>query len=47
MNKFKDTDFDNDEEAVNEAARLMVEDNFERYHLGLVIPLNAGVDYEG
>jgi hypothetical protein len=46
-NQFAKTNFKKDTKAVEEAARLIQEDNFERYHLGLVIPLNAAANYEG
>ena len=47
LNLFAKTDFKKNKKALEKAASLMVEDNTTRYHLGLVIPLNADADYRG
>lgn len=47
LGKFAEVDFSEDRQALLEAASMIVVDNFERYHLGLVIPLNASADYRG
>jgi hypothetical protein len=45
--KYKDTKFAEDPDALEECARLIVEDMTHRFNLGLVIPPDAPHDFNG